>query len=184
MNPNPIGQVPYAKSLQLCQLFVTPWAVAHQIPLSRGFAKQEYWTGLPFPPPGDLLDPRTEPTSLRLLHWPVRSLPLTPPGKPNKKGKFEPETYTQGECWVKVKVGIGGLHLWAEECRRLPEAREEAGNRLSPTALGRSQRRWDLALGLLDCETIHLCGLSHQVCGALWQKSWETNTGRKLVVEE
>ena len=146
MNPNPIGQVPYAKSLQLCQLFVTLWTVVHQIPLSKGFAKQGYWSGLPFPPPGDLLDPRIEPTSLRLLHWPVHSLPLTVPGKPNKKGKFEPETYTQGECRVKVKVEIGGLHLWAEEYRRLPEAREEAGNRLSLTALGRSQCCWDLFL--------------------------------------
>ena len=35
---------------------MTPWAVAHQAPLSMGFLRQEYWIGLPFPPPGDLLD--------------------------------------------------------------------------------------------------------------------------------
>ena len=37
-----------------------PWTVAHQAPLSMGFSRQEYWSGLPFPPPGDLSDPRTE----------------------------------------------------------------------------------------------------------------------------
>ena len=46
------------------QLFVTLWTVAHQAPLSMGFSKQEYWSGLPCPPPGDLLDPGIEPKSL------------------------------------------------------------------------------------------------------------------------
>ena len=46
------------------QLFVTPWTVAHQAPLSMGFSRQEYWTGLPFPPPGNLPDPGIEPTAL------------------------------------------------------------------------------------------------------------------------
>ena len=39
------------------RLFVTPRTVAHQAPLSMGFSTQEYWSGLPFPTPGDLLDP-------------------------------------------------------------------------------------------------------------------------------
>ena len=42
------------------QLFVTPWTVACQAPLSMGFSRQEYWSGLPFPPPEDLPDPGTE----------------------------------------------------------------------------------------------------------------------------
>ena len=46
-------------------LFTTPWTIAHQAPLSRGFSRQEYWRGLPYPPPGDLPDPGIEPTSLR-----------------------------------------------------------------------------------------------------------------------
>ena len=46
------------------RLFATPRTVAHQAPLSRGFSRQEYWSGLPFPPPGDLPDPGVEPTSL------------------------------------------------------------------------------------------------------------------------
>jgi len=43
--------------------FVTPWTVAHQAPLSMGFPRQEYWSGLPFPTPGDLLDPGIKPAS-------------------------------------------------------------------------------------------------------------------------
>ena len=43
------------------QLFVTPWTVACQAPLSMGFSRQEYWSGLPCPPPGDLPDPGIEP---------------------------------------------------------------------------------------------------------------------------
>ena len=45
------------------QLFVTPWSVARQAPLSMGFSRQEYWSGLPFPTPGDLHDPGIEPVS-------------------------------------------------------------------------------------------------------------------------
>ena len=45
-------------------LFITPWAVAHQAPRSMGFCRQEYWSGLPFPTPGDLLNPGVKPESL------------------------------------------------------------------------------------------------------------------------
>ena len=50
--------------------FVTPWTVAHHAPLSMGFSRQEYWSGLPFPSPGDLPNPGTEPKSpaLALIH--------------------------------------------------------------------------------------------------------------------
>ena len=51
------------KSLSCVQLFAIPWTVAHQAPLSMGFSRQEYWTGLPFPSPGDLPDPGIEPRS-------------------------------------------------------------------------------------------------------------------------
>ena len=46
------------------QLFVSLWATVHQVPLSMGFSMQEYWSGLPYPPPGDLPDPGIEPASL------------------------------------------------------------------------------------------------------------------------
>ena len=45
------------------QLFVTLWTVAHQAPLSMGFSRQEHWSGLPCPPPGDLPDPGIKPRS-------------------------------------------------------------------------------------------------------------------------
>ena len=44
-------------------LFKTTWTAACQAPLSMGFPRQEYWTGLPFPPPGDHPDPGIEPSS-------------------------------------------------------------------------------------------------------------------------
>ena len=69
-----------AKSLSHVRLFVTPWTVARQAPLSMGFSRQEHWSGLPCPPPGDLPKPGTEPTSLSLLHWQSGSLPLAPLG--------------------------------------------------------------------------------------------------------
>ena len=53
-----------AKSLQLCRLFMTLQTVARQAPLSVGFSRQEYWSGWPCPPPGDLPDPGIEPLSL------------------------------------------------------------------------------------------------------------------------
>ena len=48
------------KSLSRVQLFVTPRTVAYQPPLSMGFSRQEYWSRLPFPSPGDLRDPGIE----------------------------------------------------------------------------------------------------------------------------
>ena len=67
------------KSLSRVRLFVTPWTIAHQAPPSMGFSRQEYWSGVPFPSPGDLLDPGIEPRSPALQ---ADSLPSEPPGKP------------------------------------------------------------------------------------------------------
>ena len=51
---------------QSCPTLATPWTIAHKDPLSVGFPRQEYWSGLPFPSPGDLPNPGTEPRSLIL----------------------------------------------------------------------------------------------------------------------
>ena len=56
-----------AQLFRIFQLFATPWTVAHQAPLSMEFSQQEYWSGLPFPSPGDLLDPGIKPASLTPL---------------------------------------------------------------------------------------------------------------------
>ena len=66
------------KSLSHVQLFATPWTVAYQLPLSMGFSRQEYWSGLPFPFPGDLPNPGIEPESSALQ---ADTLPSEPPGK-------------------------------------------------------------------------------------------------------
>ena len=67
------------------QLFATLWTVAHQAPLSLGFSRQEYWSGLPFPPPGDVPDPGTEPASPMFPVMQVDSLMLSHRGKPSTK---------------------------------------------------------------------------------------------------
>ena len=54
---------------------VNPWTVAHEVPLSMGFSRQEYWSALPFPPPGNLPDPGIEPRSPALQ---ADSLPTEP----------------------------------------------------------------------------------------------------------
>ena len=60
-------------------LFAAPWTIAWQAPLSMEFPKQEYWSGLPFPPPGNLPDPGIKPMSPALAG---RSLPLNHQGSP------------------------------------------------------------------------------------------------------
>ena len=67
---------------KLCQS-ETSWIVARQAPLSMGFSLQEYWSGLPFPPPGDLPDPGIEPGSPALQ---ADSLPLSHQGSPWYEG--------------------------------------------------------------------------------------------------
>ena len=66
------------KSLSRVRLFATA-SVAYQAPLSMEFSRQEYWSGLPFPSPGDLPDPGVEPRSPTLQ---ADALPSEPPGKP------------------------------------------------------------------------------------------------------
>ena len=68
------------KSLSCVWLFATPWTVAYQAPPSMGFSRQEYWSELPLPSPGDLPDPGIEPWSPALQ---ADSLPSELPGKPN-----------------------------------------------------------------------------------------------------
>ena len=64
---------------QSCPTLCDPWTVAHQAPLSMGFSRQEYWSGLPFPSPGDLPNPGIEPRSPTSQ---ADALTSAPPGKP------------------------------------------------------------------------------------------------------
>ena len=65
------------KSLSRVRLFAAPWTVAYKAPPSVGFSRQECWSGLPFPSPGDLPDPGIEPGSPALR---ADALPSEPPG--------------------------------------------------------------------------------------------------------
>ena len=71
------------KSLSRVRLFVTPGTVAYQAPLSMEFSREEYWSGLPFPSPGDLPHPGIEPGSPALQ---AEGLLSEPPGKPKMVG--------------------------------------------------------------------------------------------------
>ena len=67
-------------SLSCVRFFATLWTVAYQAPLSMGFSRQEYWSGMPFPSPGGLPDPGIEPRSPELE---ADTLTSEPPGKPD-----------------------------------------------------------------------------------------------------
>ena len=67
------------KSLSRVRLVAIPWTVAYHAPPFMGFSRQEYWNGVPFPSPGDLLDPGIEPRSPTLQ---ADAVPSEPPGKP------------------------------------------------------------------------------------------------------
>ena len=70
-----------AKLAQSCPTLGDPVDCSRQAPLSMGFPRQEYWSGVPFPSPGDLPHPGSELSSLTLQ---ADSLPYEPPGKPSK----------------------------------------------------------------------------------------------------
>ena len=70
------------KSLNPLGLFEIPWTVAYQTPPSMGFSRQEYWSGLPFPSPGDLPDPGIKPVSPELQ---ADALLSEPPGSPSQR---------------------------------------------------------------------------------------------------
>ena len=79
---------------------MTPWTVAYLAPQSMGFSRQEYWSGLPFPSPGDLLNPGIEPRSLAVQ---TDALPSEPLGKPAGTTQGNTSFITLNLLW---KVGI------------------------------------------------------------------------------
>ena len=73
------------KSLSHVLLFATPWTIVHQAPPSMGFSRQEYWSGLPFPSPGNLPNSGIEPRSPALQ---ADALTSEPPGKPQENRAY------------------------------------------------------------------------------------------------
>ena len=78
---SPVNSHRESESLSCVRLFAIPWTVAYQAPLSMEFSRQEYWSGLPFPSPGDLPNPGIEPRSPALQ---ADTLLSEPPGKPGE----------------------------------------------------------------------------------------------------
>ena len=109
------------------RLFATLWTVARQAPLSRGFSRQDYWSGLSCPSPGDLPDPGVEPSLLGPLHWQAGSLALQPPGKPRVWGAFGVIIYKVGPPRAK----------WRETCSR-PQVLRSWWGCFSPSVVSNS----------------------------------------------
>ena len=80
------------KLLSCVWLFLTPWTVASQVPLSMEFSRPDYWSGWQFPSPGDLPSPGIKLVSPALQ---VNSLPAELSGKPNKRNHHKPEHHTR-----------------------------------------------------------------------------------------
>ena len=103
---------------QCVQLFVTPWIVAHQAPLSMEFSRQAYWSGLLFPTPGDLSDSRTEPASL--VSCIGRQIFATVPSRQNYAEKITARAdlcliFSEGDRWGP---NLCSCHL--KTCKSIP----------------------------------------------------------------
>ena len=96
LTPNSVWK--WVKLLSRVRLFATPWTVGYQAPSSMEFSRQEYWSGLPFPSPGDLPNPGIEFGSPELQ---ADTLPSEPPGKPIYR-----DLYTKGSIYRLVYVYI------------------------------------------------------------------------------
>ena len=107
-----------------------PWTATHQAPLSMGFSRQEYWSGLPFPSPRNLPDPGIEPRSPALV---VDSLPPETSGKPPKTGVWSSEDQRGG-----MGRGRGGaISCCAMLCNSQSESRSVVPDSLWPHGLYR-----------------------------------------------
>ena len=86
------------RSLSCVQFFATPWTVAHQAALSMGFSLQDYWSGLHFPPPGNITNPRIEPVSPETPMLQVDSFLLSHRGSSSEQELII--TFAQLDCVI------------------------------------------------------------------------------------
>ena len=93
-------------------LFVMLWSVAHQAPLSMGFCRQEYWSGLPCSPPGDLPDPGVEPMSLTCAVLASGFFTSSTAWKPNGTGKTQTIPIYGAQTGAESAELLRRLRLW------------------------------------------------------------------------
>ena len=107
-----------AQLLSHVPFFVTSWTVACKAPLSMAFSRQEYWSGFPFPPPGDLPNPGIEPTSPASPALQVDSLPRSHLGSPS----WLYHNTKQSVCFVWLFFGLFlEVRYLCQECRRVKD---------------------------------------------------------------
>ena len=147
-------------------LFATLWTVAWQAPLSMGFSRQEYWSGLLFLLQGIFLTQGLNPGLLRFLHWQMGSLPLVPLGKP-PRGKMDVES---------------GKKMWWSNAGGWPFTSQGLTQKRSfHPSLPRGNQPWLLTLDLwfppsTTVSPYNASWLSHPSCGALLWQPEPTNT--------
>ena len=94
------------------QFFVTLWTVVLQTPLSVGFSRQEYWSGLPFPPPVDLPNPEIKPASFTSTAF-AASSPLGPPVKESACNAGDPSSVSGSRRSAGEGIGYPFQYSWA-----------------------------------------------------------------------
>ena len=107
--------------LSYVRLFATPWTVAHQAPLSMEFSRQQYWSGLPFPTPGDLPDPGIKLACPPSPTLPVVFLPLHHLGSLGKSLNLAGLSFLICKWWLWYSVVVGllrGWHAWNPHSHR------------------------------------------------------------------
>ena len=111
------------------RFFATPWTAASQAPLSMGFSRQEYWSGLPFPSPGDLPDPKIKPESLALAGGFFAILPT-----------WEPLRSDQSLSRVRLCDPMNRSMPGLSDHHQLPEVKASASNAGDPGSIPGSGR--------------------------------------------
>ena len=152
----------HAQSLSCARLFVTPWTVARQAPLSTDFSRQESWSGLHFLLQGIFLTQELNPCLLHwrriLYHWATKDSLIYIIGL-LIKGKFKHRKNTMevGEHHVKINAEIRAILWQTEKCQKLPANHQQLGRGmdqiLSQSHYRRNQLSWHSDLGLLASKT-------------------------------
>ena len=155
------GACTWAQSLSCGRFFAYPWTVACQAPLSMALSREEYWSGLPFPPPGELLNPGTDPTSSALAGRFLSVPPVEPsvgPGAFHKGWSLEPEEATfmqknqRNRKWLFMPTSMLASPQSSNNCQTLWRKRECPCSRDSVNGLPAKDpdQHWCNDKGLID----------------------------------